>query len=379
MMVGRWEEVAMHSYSFSKEFINRFSEFVSSAEYQKYPDYAKSDYWEYHSRSISVEISGNTITVGGKSGYYIPPSKNLTYNIKKVIRRVIRLYRNPSKLIRFFAEKLHRQGKGFHVQLLNYFDAFDAIMNHDPITDIDLAPYRINFESLRMKDGVISSVKEMKQVYFAKDKYQLNSQMVYAYYISNIINGYVGKQLNTILEIGAGNGNLASLLYYLRKPTIIIVDLPETLCLSIPFIADLFPDAKILMPHESHLYSSGYYDFIFLTPDQIDVIDDNSVDLSICMSNFQEMTHRQIKEYFDLIQRSSHDGAYFLCCNRVEKIPASFAGKKETDVPVSRFSDYPWNPNNDIVIYEICKLIRLVQLDNTFIRLERIIKNGHEK
>lgn len=366
----------MHSYSFSKEFTDRFSEFVSSAEYQKYPDYAKSDYWEYHSKCISVKISGNTVTVEGKSGYYIPSSKNSLSNIKN---KVIRLYRNPAKLIHFFAEKLHRQGKRSHVQLLNYYDAFDAVMKHNPVADIDFAPYRINYKSLTMKNRVISSVKEMKQVYFAKSKYRLNSQMVYAYYISNIINGYIGQKLNTILEIGTGNGNLASLLYYSLKPAIIIVDLPETLCLSIPFIADLFPDAKILMPHESHLYSSGSYDFIFLTPGQIDIINNNSVDLSICVHSFQEMTHYQIKEYFDLIQRSSHDGSYFLCCSRVEKIPAPFVEKKEADVPINRFSDYPWNPNNEIVIYEICKLIRLVQLDNTFIRLERILKDGYEK
>ena len=251
-------------------------------------------------------------------------------------------------------------------------------MTHEPVTDIDLAPYRIDFKSLSTKDGVVSSVEEMKRVFFARNKYQLNPQMVYAYYLSNIINGYISKKPNTILEIGAGNGNLASLLYHMLESTIIIVDLPETLCLSIPFIASLFPDVKILMPHESHLYDLDSYDFVFLTPSQIDTIDDNSVDLSICIHSFQEMTHHQIKEYFDLIQRACHEGSYFLCCSRVEKIPASFVEGKETDVSVNRFADYPWNPNNEIIIYEICKLMRLVQLDNTFIRLERIVKDGYK-
>ncbi|GAI82077.1 unnamed protein product, partial [marine sediment metagenome] len=249
----------MHSYSFSKEFIDRFSEFVSSVKYQKYPDYAKSDYWEYHAKCISVKISGNMITIGGKSGYYIPPSGSL-------IKRAARLSQNPAQLMRFFAEKLYPPKKGPHVRLLSYYDAFDAVMNHDPVADIDLAPYRINFKSLSMKDEVVSSVEEMKQVYFARSKYQLNPQMVYAYYIYNIIRGYISDKPSTILEIGAGNGNLASLLYHSLKPSIIVVDLPETLCLSMPFIADLFPDAKILMPHESHSYNPDSYDFIFLTP-----------------------------------------------------------------------------------------------------------------
>lgn len=361
----------MHSYNFSKELVDRFSEFISSVEHQKLPDHTKSSYWEYHAKCISVEISGNTITIGGKSGYYIPSSRSL-------IKRAIGLCQNPAQLIRFFAEKLRRRQKGFHVQLLNYFDAFDAVMNHDPIADIDLAPYRINFKSLSMKDEVVSSVKEMRQAYFAKSKYQLNPQMVYAYYLSNIINGYIDNKPSTILEIGAGNGNLASLLYHLLKPAIIIVDLPETLCLSIPFIADLFPDAKILMPHESQSYNPDSYNFIFLTPDQIDIINDGSIDLSISTHAFQEMTHHQIGEYFSLIQRVSHDKSHFLCCGSVEKIPAAFETTKETRVPVNRFSDYPWNLSNEIVIYETCKLIRLVQINDTFIRLEQIVKDRHE-
>jgi len=366
----------MVSYSFSKEFIDRFSEFVSSGEYQKIPNHAKSDYWEYQSKNVSVEISGNTISVGGKSGYYVPPSKNSFSNIKN---KLIKAYQNPDELIHFLAGKLRRPQRGGPIQLLNYFDSFDAVMTHNPVTDIDLAPYRINFKSLNTKNGIVSSVEEMKQGYFVRNKYQLNPQMVYAYYLSNIISGYIGQKPNIILEIGAGNGNLASLLYNLLEPTIIIVDLPETLCLSIPFIADLFPDKKILMPHESHLYDLDSCDFIFLTPSQTNTIEDNSIDLSICIHAFQEMTHHQIKEYFSLIQRASHTGSHFLCCSRVEKIPASFVEREETDIPVNRFSDYPWNPNNEIIIYEICKLMRLVQLDNTFIRLERILKNGNEE
>ena len=48
--------------------------------------------------------------------------------------------------------------------------------------------------------------------------------------------------------------------------------------------------------------------------------------------------------------------------------------KKETHELPNRFSDYPWNPANDVLIYEIFRLMRLVQLDNYFIRLEQVKK-----
>ena len=54
-----------------------------------------------------------------------------------------------------------------------------------------------------------------------------------------------------IAEIGAGNGNLMLLLkHHFNSKCIINIDLPETLIMSIPFLANLFPNAKILLPNE---------------------------------------------------------------------------------------------------------------------------------
>jgi putative sugar O-methyltransferase len=366
----------MASYSLSKSIVDRFSEFMNSAEYRQTSDYAKSDYWEYHARNISVAISNSTITVEGMSGYYVPPLKNSAATFKN---RAITGWRNPGKIIDFMAAKYRQPQAGKHVRLLDYYNAFDAVMAQDPVTEIESAPYRIDFRALSQKSGVVTSVEEMKRVFFARDKYQLNPQMVYAYYIANVLNGYLSQKPKAVMEIGAGNGNLASLLHHTLGSTYIIVDLPETLCLSIPHLASLFPDGKILMPHESRSYDINAYDFIFLTPDQTKTIADNSIDLSISTAAFQEMTHRQIAEYLELIQRVGHEGSHFLCSSRVEKIPAAFVENKAADIPINRFAEYPWNPNNKIVIYEICRFLRLVQLDNIYIRLERISKDGHEK
>lgn len=353
------------------EFVKRFSTYVSKIDEFEIPKFSKSEYWKYQSKLIKVDITENQITLDGSSGCYIPQKKGQQL---KITNNLVKLARKPDKLITYMKRKNKRKKSA--INLLNYSDAFDTVMQNDPIADLDLAPYRINFKKLREKPRTISSMSEMQQRFFAKDKYDLNPQMIEAYYLYNIMNYFLDtKKINTVLEIGAGNGNFASLMYHSFKPHIIIVDLPETLCLSIPFITDLFPDAKILMPHESESYDQESYDFIFLTPDQIEKIKENSIDLIVNISSFQEMTREQIKIYFNLIQKCCKNKGYFLTKNRVEKIPGSpDIFQKETHEPVNRFSEYPWNSANDVMIYEICRLSRLVQLDDCYIRLEQIRK-----
>lgn len=360
---------------FTENFIKRYQEFLNSKEYKDIPNFSKSEYWDYHSELIDIKISGNKIKLTGCSGFYIPPLKKPT--VLKISKRIIKVMKNPYLLISFLKEKI-----GMHaneISLLNYYDAFNKVLNHDPITDPDLSPHRINFKKLKEKNGILSSVNEIKSDYFGR-KYKVNDQIVRAYYYFNILNGYMDlKGIHKILEIGAGNGNLISIIHHkVSNCNIIDVDLPETLSHCILFIKDLFPEARILMPNEARDKNFNNYDFIFLTPNQIDLIENDSIDLAINISSFQEMTHQQIQIYFDLIQSCCAHGSYFLCGNRVEKIPSGEAPfVKECQNPPNRFSEYPWNDANDILIYEICRFTRLVQLDNAFIRLEIFNKKNN--
>ncbi len=359
-------------YYLSTDFIKRFRRYLSSKEYKDIPGYAKSKYWEYHSDIIDIDISGNKITMRGESGFYFPQGKDVTKRVKK---NIIKLVKEPFRMIPFIKRKIGVQEST--IKLLSYFDAFDKVMNHDPINDSTLSNNRINFKRLKEKPGMIISVDDMRQKFFAKDKYVLSQYMVKAYYYYCVLHGYIDlTQTKTVLEIGGGNGNLSSLLYSaINNCTIINVDLPETICFLIVFIADLFPEARILLPNEERLHNSDYYDFIFLTTKQTHMVEDNSIDLAINIDSFQEMTHKQIEVYFQLIQRCCKNNSYFFTSNRVEKIPCGPEGyKKETSELPNRFSDYPWNLANDVLIYEISRLMRLVQLDNTFIRLEQVKK-----
>lgn len=339
----------MHTFTFPSKFIERFLTYRNSEEYSKIPNYSKSEYWLHHSGKITIDIHSNKITVNGSSGYYIPKRK---WRINKP----------------WFLKKNSR------VKLLNYFEAFDAVMSHDSITAVISAEQHVNFIELSKKLGVVSRIQEMRKQFFAKNKYRLNPQIINAYCLWNILCGKTKiDSMKAILEIGAGNGNLSALLWSKLKATMVIIDLPETLCLSIPFIADLFPDANIIMPHEvNNSWQLQKYDFVFLTPNQLNWIKDNSIDLSINTFSFQEMTREQIDEYFLLIERVSKNNAYFLTQNRVEKIP-TYSQNQSSEATI-RFSEYPWMLNNEVIIYEICRLSRLVQLDDVYIRLEKIIK-----
>lgn len=346
----------MHRFTFSPEFIKRFSAYLQSREYrQALPSHAKTEYWKEHSKLISAKISGNRVAVDGVSGCYIPPRKDFSSLITFIRSRI-----NPAKK---------------RISLLNYFEAFDAVMSHDSIANIVPAnKYRINFKELTKNPSVIAGTKEMKERFFAKDKYCLSPLMVNTYYLWNILCSKASiDKIQCVLEIGAGNGNFAGLLRHYLGAQMIIVDLPETLCLSIPFLADLFPDANILMPHEVESRKPQKFDFLFLTPNQLDRIDDGSVDLISNICSFQEMTHEQIGIYFDLIKRAAKNCSYFFTQNRVEKIPGS-SRCQESSVPV-RFAEYPWMPGNKVLVYEICSLNRLVQLSDIYIRLEQIRKD----
>jgi len=359
-------------YILPADFIERFHKYLSSIEYNGTSTYSKSEYWEHQSDVVDIQIHGNKITMSGKSGFYFPQKKDARKQIKNKIAKLIG---EPFSLIPFIKRKVGIQDS--LIARMDYFSAFDKVMDHDPIIDPTLSANRINYEKLKDRPGILASVDDMRQKFFAKDKYELSPYIVKAYYYYSILDGYTDlPQAKAILEIGGGSGNLSSLLYSsISNCTVISVDLPETLCFAIVFIADMFPGASILLPNEEQLYDFNHYDFVFLTTEQTHLIKENSIDLAINIDSFQEMTHKQIEIYFQLIQRCCSNNSYFFTSNRVEKMPCSPANyQKKTSEPPNRFSDYPWNPANDILIYEINKLMRLVQLDNTYIRLEQVKK-----
>ena len=366
----------MKKYKLTKVLMSRYSEYLNSDTIKDIPEYSKSEYWKLHASEVKILIKSDTVEAKGKSGFYPPPNRSLIFIIKKL---VILISTNPLELILRVKRIIGLPVNG--IKLLSYFDAFNKTMMSDAISEPQLSPSRINYSSLVKNDLVYKSVEECQEDFnkISKGK-TLSDHILIAYYYLNILNVYTNLQTikkPMILEIGGGNGNLLSVIkWHTKQSTIIDVDLPETISHAVLYIADLFPEAKILMPHEvKSCVDFSSYDFVFLTPSQIYLIEDDCIDLSINCHSFMEMTHFQINEYFELIQRVSKNNAYFFTANRTEKIPSGKGSfKKETIAPPIRFSEYPWKSSNQILIYEICRLFRLVQLDSMFNRLEKIKK-----
>ena len=250
-------------------------------------------------------------------------------------------------------------------------------MRHDPLSDPDLSPYRIDYRKFAEKEGCFTSLKQLKKHFFCGKNYELEDHMIRSYYHYNILNYYTPlSDAKRVLEIGAGNGNFASIFKYCHpKMTYFIVDLAETLCASTVFLQDVFPNVKTLLPNEIEGKKFDDYDFVFLTPGQIDVLEDQSFDLVSNLSSFQEMTKKQIADYFELAHRILKKGSgHLYACNRVEKIPTGDDPyNKACHEDIIRFSEFPWFENVETKVYEICKFSRLTQIDNMFMRLDKIV------
>ena len=358
------------------EFIQRLRNFLSSPQFSDVAPHAKSEYWQHNADQVAIRISNDTVTIGGNSGFYIPPEKS---SARYLARRILRIAKEPSLLIDH--AKLRLGLPRPPIRLLTYHEAFDKVMSHDPLADPDLSEFRLNFLQLRDEPGIVASVEEMMNLHPQGDRYEVDQHTVRMYYYLNILHSKLPiADVDRVLEIGAGSGNFLALYHRLHgRATLIDVDLPETMLYAILYLADLFPDAKMLLPNEVMAATDRLdeNDFVFLTPNQTESIETDTIDLAINIDSFQEMTQRQIGEYFDLIFRCARPDSFFFTSNRVEKIPCGPTSFDEASMePPNRFSEYPWLPGSDVLVHEICRLTRLVQLDNAFIHLEQIRESG---
>jgi putative sugar O-methyltransferase len=334
---------------------------------------AKSEYWKYYAEQLKTNITGSAVEVTGGSGVYVPRQSRV---LNRAARNVLRAIKQPGKAAGWIGRAI---GARFVVpRLMSYEQAFDAVMTGADLSVPINSAFAINHRKLAQHPKVFVSAASLKRYFKNWSGYEASANIIHHYYYQNILRGFVNRErVGTILEIGAGNGNFPSILYHDWAPVrVVLIDLPETLAVSIPFLSSMFPNAKIAMPNEIEIDGMPKeFDFAFLTVDQLDRLADNSVDLAINCHSFQEMTHEQIGTYFELVQRVCRESAFFFTANRVEKIPCGAdAFAVEQFDPPNRMAEYPWNAQNKVVVHEISKLSRLVQLDGVSIRLEGIRK-----
>lgn len=157
-----------------------------------------------------------------------------------------------------------------------------------------------------------------------------NHHLLQSNYWLDLIFSKMLKKPNKVIEIGAGCGLFTAILKDEFDCKNIIIDIPLTLNCSIAFLMDTFPEKKFLLPNEVKADTSfENYDFIFLIPEQINMLNDYKADFIVNTESFMEMDYSEIEKYFKFINESLTDGGYFFCSNRVRKI--------------NKFFDYPWH------------------------------------
>jgi len=352
---------------------DRLLAFINSDAFAVRSRVARSEYWKHFGKRLGAKVSERSVAVTGGSGFYVPPYAS---TVKRSAHRVLGAVRQPLEATGWLKRRIASRFE--FPRLMSYERAFDAVMGHEEVSVPILSAYTVNHIELVRHPNVFANAASVKRHYQAWSGYQASANILNHYYYQNLLRGFVAaEQIGTILEIGAGNGNFVSILYHDWKPVrVVMIDLPESLAVAIAFLSNLFPAARIFMPHEIQAQGiPAEFDFACLTVDQLDLLADSSIDLAVNCHSFQEMTHEQIRIYIELVQRVCRDSGFFFVANRVEKIPCGpDAFRKEQPDPPNRMAEYPWDPRNEMLIQETSRLSRLVQLDAVAIRLERIRK-----
>lgn len=123
--------------------------------------------------------------------------------------------------------------------------------------------------------------------------------------------------LKTILELGPGYGRTAYVFLTLR-PTLryILVDIPPALYICQRYLTSIFPNRRAFKFRAFSSFENVREEFensslIFLTPNQIDLLPNKSIDLTLNISSLHEMRMVQIRHFFREIERLTRRYFYF--------------------------------------------------------------------
>ncbi len=207
-------------------------------------------------------------------------------------------------------------------------------------------------------------------------KLSIHGPGIKAFYISTLVENFTKHLIeHRVVEIGAGLGNLASLLVY-KFPisTYLIIDLPEMLLNSSVILKSLYPDIPIyfIYPGSENKIVIGEKAFFLCVPESVGDIPKNSFDLGINIDSFQEMTKTQVEFYIDCLQLVLKDKANFININRRKTLEA----EKFDNNPLL----YPYFPQNRVLKWETDRFMNQVynyvnnRVDSWILRVEEINK-----
>ena len=161
------------------------------------------------------------------------------------------------------------------------------------------------------------------------------------------------RDVSTILELGPGYGRTAYVFLTLQPGCrYILVDIPPALYVAQRYLSTLFEDRKIFSFRHFDSFDQVRDEFaeaaiIFLTPNQLELLPDKSVDLFVNISSLHEMRMDQIRYYFGEIDRLTRRYFYF-------------KQWKETIIPLENETiteaDYPIREDWRLINRQQCKV-----------------------
>ncbi len=147
------------------------------------------------------------------------------------------------------------------------------------------------------------------------------------------------REVRTILELGPGYGRTAHVFLTLQPGCrYILVDIPPALYVAQRYLTSIFPERKIFSFRAFDDYGSIQQeiensDIVFLTPNQLELLPNKSVDLFVNISSLHEMRMDQIRYYFGEIERLTRKYCYFKQWKETT-VPFENETIKEADYPV---------------------------------------------
>jgi putative sugar O-methyltransferase len=161
------------------------------------------------------------------------------------------------------------------------------------------------------------------------------------------------QTVRTILELGPGYGRTAYVFLTLQPGCrYILVDIPPALYVAQRYLSSVFPNRKVFEFRSFAHFAAVRDEFenadiIFLTPNQLELLPDKSVDLFVNISSLHEMRMDQIRYYFREIERLTRRYFYF-------------KQWQETTVPFEnetiREADYPVGEDWTLIHRQQCKV-----------------------
>jgi putative sugar O-methyltransferase len=162
--------------------------------------------------------------------------------------------------------------------------------------------------------------------------------------------------LKTVLEIGAGHGNLARIMrLFYPELTYYIVDVADSLYCSYVFLASHFPDRRLLFVTDEHqLQESADHDFVFVPAEMAAGLRGKTFDLVMNTCSLGEMSQKTVDGYMRLVNDDA-TVRYFYSVNRygpfIPDEPPDFC-----NVPVNLSRDWSvlvWDVFGENSFYQI--------------------------